>query len=72
MRQMMRPLFTLAAAGVVGIALWKILSILLMPIAGVLFGLFFLVLKIGLLVALVMFALWLFRRKDKDKGEASA
>jgi hypothetical protein len=69
---MMRPLFTLAAAGVVGIALWKILSILLMPIAGVLFGLFFLVLKIGLLVALVMFALWLFRRKDKDKGEASA
>jgi hypothetical protein len=68
----MRPLFTLAAAGVVGIALWKILSILLMPIAGLLFGLFFLLLKIGLLVALVMFALWLFRRKDKDKGEASA
>lgn len=72
MGQMMRPLFTLAAAGVVGIALWKILSILLMPIAGLLFGLFFLLLKIGLLVALVMFALWLFRRKDKDKGEASA
>jgi hypothetical protein len=69
---MMRPLFTLAAAGVVGIALWKILSILLMPIAGLLVGLFFLLLKIGLLVALVMFALWLFRRKDKDKGEASA
>lgn len=72
MGQMMRPLFTLAAAGVVGIALWKILSILLMPIAGLLVGLFFLLLKIGLLVALVMFALWLFRRKDKDKGEASA
>ena len=70
MMTMSRPLVTLAAAGVVGIALWKILSILLMPIAGVLFGLFFLLLKIGLLVALVMFALWLFRRKDK--GEASA
>ena len=69
---MLKPVVTLAAAGVVGIALWKILSILLLPLAGMLFGLLLTVLKVGLLVALVMFAVWLFRRKDKEKGEASA
>jgi hypothetical protein len=70
---MLRPVVTLAAAGVVGIALWKILSILLLPLAGMLFGLLLTLLKVGLLVALVMFAVWLFRRKDKEKGgEASA
>jgi hypothetical protein len=70
---MLKPLATLAAAGVVGIALWKILSILLLPIAGALLGLLITALKVVLVVALVMFALWLFRRKDKEKGgEASA
>jgi hypothetical protein len=69
---MLKPVVTLAAAGVVGIALWKILSILLLPLAGMLFGLLLTLLKVGLLVALVMFAVWLFRRKDKEKGEASA
>jgi len=67
---MMKPVVTLAAAGVVGIALWKILSILLLPLAGVLFGLLLTLLKVGLLVALVMFAVWLFRRKEKG-GDAS-
>jgi hypothetical protein len=69
---MLKPVVTLAAAGVIGIALWKILSILLLPLAGMLFGLLLTLLKVGLLVALVMFAVWLFRRKDKEKGEASA
>jgi hypothetical protein len=69
---MLKPLVTLAAAGVVGIALWKILSILLLPIAGVLLGLLITALKVVLLVALVMFAVWLFRRKEKEGGEASA
>ena len=68
---MMRPLVTLATAGLVGIALWKILSILLVPIAGVLFGLLFMLRQVGLLVELVMFGLWLFRRKEKG-GESSA
>lgn len=71
MMTMMKPLVTLATAGIVGIALWKVLSILLLPIAGVLFGLLFTLLKVGLLVALVAFAVWLFRRKEKG-GEASA
>ena len=69
---MLKPVVTLAAAGVIGIALWKILSILLLPLAGMLFSLLLTLLKVALLVALVMFAVWLFRRKDKEKGEASA
>jgi hypothetical protein len=70
---MIKPVVTLAAAGLVGVALWKVLSILFLPLAGMLFGLLLTVLKIGLLVALVLFAIWLFRRKDTEKGgEASA
>jgi hypothetical protein len=68
----MRPVVTLAAAGVIGVALWKVLSILLLPLAGLLLGLVLTLVKVGLLVALVMFAVWLFRRKDKEGGEASA
>jgi hypothetical protein len=69
----MRPVVTLAAAGVIGVALWKVLSILLLPLAGLLLGLVLTLVKVGLLMALVMFAVWLFRRKDKEKGgEASA
>jgi hypothetical protein len=68
----MRPVVTLAAAGVIGVALWKVLSILLLPLAGLLLGLVLTLVKVGLLVALVMFAVWLLRRKEKEGGEASA
>ena len=68
---MLKPVVTLAAAGVIGVALWKILSILLLPLAGLVLGLVVTLVKVGLLVSLVMFAVWLFRRKEKG-GEASA
>lgn len=71
MMTMMKPLVTLATAGIVGIALWKVLSILLLPLAGALIGFLLMILKVGLIVALVLFALWLFRRKDSG-GEAHA
>jgi len=67
---MFKPVLTLAAAGVIGVALWKVLSILLMPLAGALLAFVATVLKVGLLIALVLFALWLWRRGDK--GEAAA
>ncbi len=67
---MFKPVLTLAAAGVIGVALWKILSILLLPLAGALLAFVATVLKVGLLIALVFFALWLWRRNDK--GEAAA
>ena len=70
---MLKPVVTLAAAGVIGVALWKLLSILLLPLAGLLLGLVVTLVKVGLLVGLVMLAVWLFRRKEKEKGgEASA
>ena len=68
----MRPVVTLAAVGIIGVALWKVRSILLLPLAGLLLGLVLTLVKVALLVALVMFAVWLFRRKDKEGGEASA
>lgn len=68
----MRPVVTLAAAGIIGVALWKVLSILLLPLAGLLLGLVLTLVKVGLLVALVMLAVWIFRRKEKEGGEASA
>ena len=68
----MRPVVTLAAAGIIGVALWKVLSILLLPLAGLLLGLVLTLVKVGLLVALVMLAVWIFRRKEKEGGEGSA
>jgi len=67
---MFKPVLTLAAAGVIGVALWKILSILLLPLAGALLGLVATLLKVGVVVALVFFALWLWRRNDKRETSA--
>lgn len=63
---MLRPAVTLAAAGVVGFALWKVLSFLLIPLLGTMLGFVFMLVKIGLVVALVFFLIWFFR---KNRGE---
>jgi threonine/homoserine/homoserine lactone efflux protein len=64
-----KPILQLAAVGVVGVILWKLL-------AGVLFGVFFTILKIAFFVALVWFGVWAFKRwtekKNDEKGEAPA
>ena len=65
---MLRPAVTLAAAGVVGFALWKVLSFLLLPLLGTMLGFVFLLVKIGLVVALVFFLLWLFRRNGGEEA----
>jgi threonine/homoserine/homoserine lactone efflux protein len=66
---MAKPVLQLAALGVVGVLLWKLL-------AGVMFGFLFTILKIAFLVALVWFGIWAFKRwndkKQDDKGEAPA
>lgn len=67
----MKPILSLAAAGFLGVVLWKVL--LLPLLAGVLgFAL-----KIGLLVAAVLVVMWLFRKNKKagtdgKEGEAGA
>lgn len=67
---MFKPVLTLAAAGVIGVVLWKVLAFVLLPVAGALLGLFMTLLKVGVLVALVLFALWLWRRSDKSEASA--
>ncbi len=57
---MPKPILQLAAAGVVGVVLWKLF-------AGVLFGVLFTVLKIAFVVALAFFAVWLFKRWNEKK-----
>jgi len=52
----------LAAVGLVGVVLWKVAAAFLLP-------LFFLVFKIGLIVALVMLAFWFFNKKDRGKED---
>jgi len=61
-----KPILQLAAVGVVGVILWKLF-------AGVLLGLLFTVLKIALVVALVCFGVWAFKRwNDKKSDEKPA
>lgn len=56
---MIKPVLQLAAVGLVGVVLWKLAAGLLLP-------LFFLLFKVALIVGLVMFAFWYFR---KDRGK---
>lgn len=61
-----KPILQLAAVGVVGVILWKLF-------AGVLLGVLFTIVKIALLVALVWFGIWAFRRwTDKKSDEKPA
>jgi len=57
-----KPILQLAAVGVVGVILWKLL-------AGVLLGVLFTIFKIAFLVALVWFAVWAFKRWNDKKQE---
>jgi hypothetical protein len=50
---MLRPVLTLAAVGLAGIAIWKVLWILLLPLFGALFGFVALALKIALFLIVV-------------------
>lgn len=66
---MVKPVLQLAALGVVGVVLWKLL-------AGVVFGLLFTIIKIAFIVGLIFFGVWAFRRwsekKPDDKSEQPA
>jgi hypothetical protein len=61
---MSKPLLQLAALGLLGLSLWKVGAFFFVP-------LLFLALKIALVVGIVLFAVWLFRRND-GKGASDA
>ena len=67
---MLKPVLTLAAAGLIGLALWKILAILLLPLFGTLIGFMFVVLKFAFIAAVVCFAIWLLRRLGRREAHA--
>ena len=59
---MLKPVLQLAAVGLVGIGLWKLASLFLLPVL-------FFVFKIGLIVALIMLAFWFFNKKSRGKED---
>lgn len=69
---MRHPIVALAAVGAVGFALWKVASLLLLPLVGTLLGIVFTVLKFAAVGALIWFAFWLVNRNKGKGGEATA
>lgn len=69
---MAKPIVSLAAAGVLGFALWKVLSFLFLPLVGTLLGVVFTLVKVAAIVGVVLLVMWFLRgRKDdtqKDEG----
>jgi flagellar biosynthesis component FlhA len=66
----LKPVLALAAAGFLSVALWKILSILFLPLAGVVLGLVMTILKLAALVAIVMLVIWWLRKNGGKEGPA--
>jgi predicted ABC-type exoprotein transport system permease subunit len=64
---MLRPILTLAAVGIAGLAIWKLLWLLILPLVGALVGIALVGVKV-LLFALVIYAIWrlFFRREPKE------
>jgi len=60
---MLKPVFQLAAVGVLGVVVWKALSVFMLPLLGALLGI---LLKVALLVGIGFLVMWLLR-KPKDE-----
>jgi len=57
---MFKPVLQLAAVGLVGIGLWKIAAVFLLPFV-------FLLFKVALIGGLILLAFWWLNRKDKPE-----
>jgi len=68
---MVRPILTLAAVGVAGIALWQVLFTLLLPLIGTVVGFVVTLAKIAFLILLVLVAIWLFKRITRQAPAAA-
>jgi len=64
---MLKPVVTLAGMGVLGIVLWKLL---LLPLAAVLLGALFAVLKVAAVAALFGVLFWWLRRGSRGAAKA--
>jgi hypothetical protein len=61
---MSKPLLQLAALGLLGLSLWKVGAFFFVPLV-------LLALKVALVVGIVLFAVWLFKRNDR-KGTSDS
>lgn len=68
---MLTPILNLAAIGAAGVILWKLLGILLLPLLGVALGFILTIIKFAMILSLLLFALWLFRRSSRREAGAS-
>lgn len=65
----MKPLFAVAATGVVGFLLWKALLVVLLPLLGIAAGFLFLAVKVVFVAVMVGVAVWLFRRSTRREQQ---
>jgi hypothetical protein len=68
---MLRPVVALAAVGVAGFVAFKLLWLLVLPLLGALVGFAVLAVKIGLIVALILIAIKLFRSISRPASSES-
>lgn len=66
---MLKPVLGVAAAGIFGVILWKIL---LLPLVAGLMGVLFTILKVALLAGAVFLVVWLLRRKNGGEARDSS
>ena len=67
---MLKPVLQLAVVGFLGVAVWKVASILVFPLLGTLLGV---VLKVALLAGLAFLIVWWLRkRKDGETKDDEA
>ena len=67
---MLKPVLQLAAVGFLGVAVWKVFSIFMLPLLGTLLGV---LLKVALLVGIAFLIVWWLRKSkvgETKGGEA--
>jgi hypothetical protein len=67
---MLKPLFGLAAAGVVTMLLWKVIALFLLPLFGVALAAVFMVVKIVFIAGSILLAIWIYRRMTRSEASA--
>lgn len=67
---MLRPIAAVAAAGFLGVLIYKLLWMLLLPVFAVVIGVVGLVLKIALIAGIVWLGIFLFRKLTERPSEA--
>lgn len=68
---MLKPVLGLATAGVVAVLLWKLLTLLLLPLIGVLTGVVLILFKLAIAGIALCGLVWLLRRWEDRSAESS-